>query len=81
MFDGDAAIDVMLQGGTADAFQRRLAQEVGRQIGRAMWVSQALVSPWGQSLASATARMLPGSLAAVGRATRIAGSLPTGSRP
>ena len=73
------AADVMMRDGTAHQFQRLLAQTVGPQIGRAMCLSRVLVSPWGQALASATARIMPRSLAVVGRATRIPGALWTGT--
>lgn len=69
------AAEVMIHDGTADQFQRHLAQQLGRQIGRAMFVSQVLVRPWGQRLASATAQVVPRSLAAVSGATRIQGAL------
>ena len=65
------AAEAMMRDETADRFQRDLAQRLGRQIGRAMCVSQVLVRPWGQRLASVTAQVVPRSLKAVSRATRI----------
>ena len=69
------AANVMMRSGTAQQFQQILAKEIGPQIDRAMYLSRVLVSPWGQSLASATARVMPRSLAVVGRATRMPGAL------
>ena len=65
------AAEVILRGGSAGCFHRSLAQDVGRQIGRATWLSRALVLPTGQALTGSAARLVPASLAFVGRTTRI----------
>jgi len=65
------AAEVELGGGTGDDFQRRLAADVGAQVGRATLVSQALVRPWPQAGVAAVVRAWPTALARVAAATRI----------
>jgi flavin-dependent dehydrogenase len=65
------AAEVELAGGTGGDFQRRLAGDVGRQVGRATLVSQALVRPLPQAAITALVRAWPTALARVAAATRI----------
>ena len=65
------AADVALSGGTADIYQKALARDVGRQVGRATWVSQALVRPWSQAVIAAIVQTRPTIVRAAAAATRI----------
>ncbi len=61
----------MLGGADSQAFQRRLAADVTRQVGLATLLSQALVLSVAQTAGAAVARVFPATLAAVAAATRI----------
>ncbi len=61
-----------LKGGSAEAYQLRLARDVGGQVKRAALLSRVLVRPRGQWLAAAAARTFPNLLAVVAQTTRIA---------
>ena len=61
-----------LKGGSAQAFQLRLAREVGGQVKRAALLSRVLMRPRGQWLAAAAARYFPNLLVVVAQTTRIA---------
>jgi len=71
LHSGRLAAEAMLSGATADAYQQALARDVGRQVGRATWVSRALVRPWGQAAASSAAGALPALMAITAKATRM----------
>ncbi len=71
LHSGKLAAEAMLSGATVDAYQRALARDVGRQVGRATWVSRALVRPWGQAAAIRVAGAVPTSMTATAKATRI----------
>ncbi len=73
------AADALLSGATAEDYQRALARDVGRQVGRATWVSRALVRPWGAAAAGLLAGRSPGLVAAVASATRITAGTLAGS--
>ena len=61
----------LIDGLGADAYQRRLAADVGAQISRATFVSRLLVRPAGQRLALGAARIAPALMGMVAEATRI----------
>ena len=65
------AAEVALSGGAADAYQRALARDVGRQVGRATWMSQALVRPWSQAAVLAALQLRPTIASMAAAATRI----------
>ena len=65
------AADHLLAGLSSQAFQERLAADVGAQVRRATLLSQALVRPAAQAGLLMAARALPGLMARVAEATRI----------
>ena len=70
-----AAAAAFLAGETAQAFQDRLARDLGAQVIGATALSQLLVRPWGQALALAATRLQPRLLTATARRTRISGAV------
>ena len=58
-------------GGTAAAYQARLAQDVAAQVRRATHLSRALVHPAAQTAAVVAAQLVPALMAGIARATRI----------
>lgn len=66
------AARTFLKGAPAEAFQLRLARDVGGQVKRAAFLSRILLRPRGQWLAAAAARTFPALLATVAQTTRIA---------
>lgn len=65
------AADIYLAGGTASQFQDHLARDVAAQVRRATLLSRMLVRPFGQAGLAAAARLMPGLVARIARATRI----------
>jgi flavin-dependent dehydrogenase len=65
------AAEVFLSGGTVQTYQRALAHDVGRQVGRATWLSRALVRDWTQSLTLRMVRTYPKALTWAATGTRI----------
>lgn len=65
------AADHLLAGRSSAAFQRRLAADVGAQVRRATLLSQALVHPGAQAALLLAARVAPGLMHWVARATRV----------
>lgn len=65
------AADHLLAGQSSAAFQARLAADVGAQVRRATLLSQALVHPSAQGGLLLAARLLPGLMNLVARATRV----------
>jgi len=65
------AAEVLLAGGTPATYQRALARDVGRQVGRATWLSRALVRGWTQALTIQMVRAHPEALSLAAAATRI----------
>lgn len=65
------AADHLLAGRSSTAFQTRLAADVGTQVRRATLLSQALVHPGAQGGLLLAARVLPGLMNLVARATRV----------
>ena len=65
------AADHLLAGRSSAAFQARLAADVGAQVRRATLLSQALVHPGAQSGLLLAARVLPGLMNLIARATRV----------
>jgi flavin-dependent dehydrogenase len=62
-----------LAGQRAEAYQRRLARDLGPQVLGATLLSQALVRPWGQAALAALARLQPRLMTAAAARTRISG--------
>jgi flavin-dependent dehydrogenase len=65
------AAEVHAAGGGAHAFQRRLAEDVGAQVGRATLASRLLVRPWSQAVIGALLGGFPSGLGVAAAATRI----------
>jgi flavin-dependent dehydrogenase len=65
------AAEVWLAGGTSQTYQQSLARDVGRQVGRATWLSRALVRGWAQALTIQMARAHPRVLSLAAAGTRI----------
>jgi flavin-dependent dehydrogenase len=65
------AASMYASGRSAEQFQRRLADDVGRQVGLATLISKTLVNPGASAILRALARIWPGSLARVATSTRI----------
>ncbi len=65
------AARLCVAGATAEAYQKRLAQDVARQVHYATLLSQLLVRPAGQTIAAAAARVVPSLMAGIARATRL----------
>jgi flavin-dependent dehydrogenase len=65
------AAEAVLSGGTSQTYQRALARDVGRQVGRATWLSRALVRNWSQALTVRMALAHPGALSLAAAGTRI----------
>lgn len=65
------AATMYLSGRSADQYQRRLAQDVGRQVSLATWIAKALLNPCTCSVLRMAARLWPGVLAHVATSTRI----------
>ena len=65
------AADHLLAGRSSIEFQTRLAADVGAQVRRATLLSQALVHPSAQTGLLLAARVLPGLMNLVARATRV----------
>jgi len=72
LYSARLAAQTYLKGGSAEAFQLRLARNVGGQVKRAAFLSRLLVRPRGQWLAAAAASIFPDLLATVAQTTRIA---------
>lgn len=66
-----AAAAAHLDGQTAQAFQARLAMELGPRVKAAALLSRLLVRPWAQTLAVAATRLRPQLLPATAALTRI----------
>ena len=60
-----------LRGGGSEAYHEALSRDLAAQMGRAVWLSRAMVRPWSQGLLAAAARARPGLLTTTARATRI----------
>jgi flavin-dependent dehydrogenase len=71
LHSANLAARTWLDSGTADAFQARLARDLGPQVRLATVISQILVRPWGQALAGAVTRVAPGVMTLAARRTRI----------
>jgi flavin-dependent dehydrogenase len=71
LHSGQLAAATYLDGGDADAFQRRLARDVTGQVMLATGLSLALVRRPAQRALGAAARLLPGFMAAVAKHTRV----------
>jgi flavin-dependent dehydrogenase len=71
MHSARLAADIWLAGGTSQTYQRALARDVGRQVGRATWLSRALVRDWTQALTLQMALMYPEALSWAAAGTRI----------
>jgi flavin-dependent dehydrogenase len=65
------AAEVFLAGGDSQTYQQALARDVGRQVGRATWLSRALVRGWTQALTMQVARAHPNALSWAAATTRI----------
>jgi len=65
------AAEVWLAGGTSQTYQRSLARDVGRQVGRATWLSRALVRDWSQALTIQMALAYPKALSLAAAGTRL----------
>jgi flavin-dependent dehydrogenase len=65
------AAEVLLAGGSSQTYQRALARDVGRQVGRATWLSRALVRDWTQALTIQMVRAHPKALSLAAAGTRI----------
>ena len=65
------AASCYLAGGSPEDFQAELAAQLRRQVARATIISRLLVSAWGQASCGVVARLLPGVMTAIARATRI----------
>jgi len=71
MHSARLAAEVVLAGGTSQTYQRVLARDVGRQVGRATWISRALVRDWSQALTIQMAAAHPKALSLAAAITRI----------
>jgi hypothetical protein len=71
MHSARLAADVLLAGGTSRTYQRALARDVERQVGRATWLSRALVRDWAQALTIQTMRAYPKALGLAAAGTRL----------
>jgi flavin-dependent dehydrogenase len=71
MHSARLAAEVVLAGGTSQTYQRVLARDVGRQVGRATWISRALVRDWSQALTIQMASAHPKALSLAAAITRI----------
>jgi flavin-dependent dehydrogenase len=71
MHSARLAAEVLLAGGTSQTYQRALARDVGRQVGRATWLSRALVRGWTQALTIQMVRAYPRALGLAAAGTRI----------
>jgi flavin-dependent dehydrogenase len=65
------AAEAHLAGGSAAAYQRRLALDVGAQVARATLASWLLVRAWSQPVIAGLMGRVPGGLGLVAAATRI----------
>ena len=65
------AARIYLGGGAAETYHEALSRDLSAQVGRAVWLSRAMVRPWSQGLLAAAARARPQLLTATARATRI----------
>ena len=65
------AARIYLGGGVAEAYHEALSRDLSAQVGRAVWLSRAMVRTWSQGLLAAAARARPSLLTATARATRI----------
>lgn len=81
LHSAEAAARAWLAGETAEVFHRRLARDLAPQIGRALWLSRALVRPIGQAVLSFAAAWAPSMLGMVAAQTRIPASRLLVSRP
>jgi flavin-dependent dehydrogenase len=66
-----AAAGDYLAGETAESYQRVLARDLGAQVLGATLLSQGLVRPWGQAVATALAKRWPGLMTITANRTRI----------
>jgi flavin-dependent dehydrogenase len=73
MHSARLAADVLLAGGTSRTYQRALARDVERQVGRATWISRALVRDWAQALTIQIVRAYPKALGLAAAGTRLTG--------
>jgi flavin-dependent dehydrogenase len=71
MHSARLAAEVVLAGGTSQTYQRALARDVGRQVGRATWLSRALVRGWTQALTIQMVLAYPRALSLAASGTRI----------
>ncbi len=71
MHSARLAAEVVLAGGTSQTYQRALARDVRRQVGRATWLSRALVRGWTQALTIQMVLAHPRALSAAAAGTRI----------
>jgi menaquinone-9 beta-reductase len=71
LHSAELAAATYLEGGTADAYQRRLAREVTGQVLLATILSQGLVRRPGQAVVGAAARLWPGLMSTVAFHTRV----------
>ncbi len=65
------AAQIFLAGGTPEAYQRTLAEQVGRSMALATWISRAMVTATGRRLARAGTRMLPALMRWMAASTRV----------
>jgi flavin-dependent dehydrogenase len=65
------AAEVFLAGGACETYQRALARDVGPQVGRATWISRALVRDRTQALTIRAARARPDALSLAAAGTRL----------
>jgi flavin-dependent dehydrogenase len=65
------AAEVVLAGGTSETYQRALARDVSCQVGRATWLSRALVRDWTQALAIQMVLARPKALSLAAAGTRL----------
>jgi flavin-dependent dehydrogenase len=71
MHSARLAAEVVLAGGTSQTYQRALAHDVRRQVGRATWLSRALVRDWAQALTIQMVLSHPRALSLAAAGTRI----------
>jgi len=74
------AADVLLAGGTSRTYQRALARDVGHQVGRATWLSRALVRDQTQALTLQIVKVFPKALSWAATGTRITRQALLGAR-
>jgi flavin-dependent dehydrogenase len=71
LHSAELAAATFLEGGTADAYQRRLSLDVAAQVRLATVLSQGMVRRAGQAAFGAAARAWPGLVSAVASRTRV----------